>query len=105
MAKKNRKPSSNSHPTPEQFVIMAIEDRKKKTGRNGMHTVWSGFNSSFRAFFPDVDPVETTKAMAQKGYVIEIAGFTDSTGSVQKNRSRLGVTPSSYQRSLPFPVG
>jgi len=27
------------------------------------------------------------KAMAQKGYVIEIAGFTDSTGSVQKNRA------------------
>jgi outer membrane protein OmpA-like peptidoglycan-associated protein len=27
-----------------------------------------------------------TKALAAKGYVIEIAGFTDSTGSIQKNR-------------------
>lgn len=26
------------------------------------------------------------RAMAQKGYVIEIAGFTDTTGSVEKNR-------------------
>jgi outer membrane protein OmpA-like peptidoglycan-associated protein len=28
-----------------------------------------------------------TKALAAKGYVIEIAGFTDSTGSVAKNRA------------------
>lgn len=55
--------------THEEFVVAAI--RKLRTDRSrGIHTVYSGFNQAFRAYFgPEANPVIATKALAEAGKI------------------------------------
>ena len=53
----------------EEFTKLAIE-RLRKPGRTAIHTVYSGFNAAFRAYFPDVDPVDATQSLAQRGKIV-----------------------------------
>ncbi|MFZ5559705.1 MAG: hypothetical protein ACOZAL_02850 [Patescibacteria group bacterium] len=51
--------------TVEEFVQRAID----KLGKNGkLHTVYSGFNGAFRAYF-NQDPVEAVKKLVKEGKI------------------------------------
>jgi len=69
--------------TADAFIVKAItslrevENKKaREAGRaesKGIHSVYSGFNSAFKAYFgKDADPVAATKSAAERG-VIETA--------------------------------
>ena len=65
MAKQN-----NGKLTEEQFVLMAIE-KLRKGGYRGIHSVYSGFNQAFRAYFGDgADPVGATIRLAKQGKIV-----------------------------------
>ncbi len=55
--------------TPEQFVLRAIETLGDPAKSRGIHTVYSGFNSAFREYFPGLDPVEVTTQLADEGKI------------------------------------
>jgi hypothetical protein len=52
----------------EEFVRRAIL-RLRKPPYRGIHSVYSGFNEAFRAYFGR-DPVEATNRLAQEGKLI-----------------------------------
>lgn len=54
--------------TPEQFILEAIVKLRAPTAKSkGIHSVFSGFNEAFRAYFPGEDPVAWTKKLADEG--------------------------------------
>ncbi len=53
--------------TEEEFVLRAIRNLRGR--HRGIHTVFSGFNEAFRAYFGK-DPVETTMRMAREGKIV-----------------------------------
>lgn len=55
--------------TVEQFVLRAIETLANP-GYKGIHTVISGFNNAFRAYFPDLDPIEETRKLASADKIV-----------------------------------
>ena len=65
MAKQN-----NGKLTEEQFVLTAIE-KLRKGGYRGIHSVYSGFNQAFRAYFGgNADPVGVTTKLAKQGKIV-----------------------------------
>jgi len=54
--------------TKEEFVKKAIKNLRKPPYK-GIHTVYSGFNQAFRAYF-DEDPVQATKELSSKGVIV-----------------------------------
>ncbi len=52
----------------EAFFLRAIETLKPE-GREGVHTVFSGFNEAFRDYFPGDDPVVVMKSLAEAGKI------------------------------------
>jgi len=54
----------------EEFILNAIESLRKPPYK-GIHCVWSGFNRAFRQYFPNIDPVDATNELVEKG-IIEI---------------------------------
>jgi hypothetical protein len=54
--------------TVEAFTLKAIKVNKAQSGKAGLHTVWSGFNTAYRTYFGS-DPVAATKALADKGII------------------------------------
>lgn len=54
--------------TPTEFILKAIRDLRSP-GYRGIHTVFSGFNEAFRAHFPGLDPVKTTKRLFKAGVI------------------------------------
>ncbi len=51
----------------EEFTLRAI--RRLRSGKYlGIHTVYSGFNAIFRAYF-DQDPVAATRALEKQGKI------------------------------------
>ncbi len=53
---------SNGKLTQEQFTLKAIKSLRRE-GYKGIHSVYSGYNAAFRAYF-DNDPIEATKVLA-----------------------------------------
>lgn len=65
VAKHKRGRQKEAKLTVEEFVQRAIE----KLGKNGkLHTVYSGFNEAFRAYY-NQDPVEAVQKLAKEGKV------------------------------------
>jgi hypothetical protein len=55
--------------TPEEFVTQAIVTLR--TGEyKGIHARFSGFNDAFRQYFPNQDPIEVTRALAEAGKIV-----------------------------------
>lgn len=52
----------------KEFVLLAI-DKLKKGEYKAIHTVYSGFNSAFKAYFPNDNPVDVTKQLAKDGII------------------------------------
>lgn len=50
----------------QAFVLLAI-DTLKGEGKEGIHTVFSGFNEAFRAHFAGVDPVKVVDLLVKQG--------------------------------------
>ena len=55
--------------THEEFIKKAIVDLRKD-GYKGIHTVYSGFNSAFKRYFDNADPIEATNKMAAEGNIV-----------------------------------
>ncbi|MBI4698235.1 MAG: hypothetical protein HY758_04835 [Nitrospirae bacterium] len=53
----------------EEFIRKAVVSLRKD-GYKGIHTVYSGFNSAFKKYFPDEDPIAATNKLAQEGKLI-----------------------------------
>ena len=53
--------------TPAEFVKKAIVSLRKPPYK-GIHSVYSGFNEAFRAYYSD-DPVKCTNRLAEEGIV------------------------------------
>lgn len=72
----------------EEFVLQAITALRDETKSKGIHTVFSGFNGAFRSYFPESDPSEVTKRMAEEGLLdlVPVVG----TGRVMENGKRAG---------------
>lgn len=56
--------------TPEQFVLRAIETLGNPERSKGIHTVYSGFNTAFRDYFPDLDPIQVTGQLAADDKIV-----------------------------------
>jgi len=55
--------------TKEEFVVRAIRRLRTPGGRSkGIHSVFSGFNKAFRAYYNE-DPVQAVQALARAGKV------------------------------------
>ncbi len=55
--------------TAEEFVLLAIT--KLRSGQfKGIHSVYSGFNEAFKAYFAGADPVQTTSQLAREGKIV-----------------------------------
>lgn len=55
-----------------EFLARAMENLRTKSDEreyHNLHSVYSGFNSAFRAYFPDSDPVAFIQALAADGKV------------------------------------
>ena len=52
----------------EEFVRLAIE-KLRLDNYKGIHTVYSGFNEAFRAYFGGENPIETTDRLAAEGKI------------------------------------
>ena len=50
----------------EEFIKKAILSLRKDNYK-GIHTVYSGFNSAFKEYFPNEDPIKVTNALAKDG--------------------------------------
>jgi hypothetical protein len=53
----------------EEFVKKAIVSLRKE-GYKGIHSVYSGFNSAFKKYFENEDPVTTTNKLASEGKIV-----------------------------------
>ncbi|UCH45085.1 MAG: hypothetical protein JSV11_12460 [Nitrospiraceae bacterium] len=53
----------------EEFIKKAIVSLRKD-GYKGIHTVYSGFNSAFKKYFNDENPVDATNALAKEGKLV-----------------------------------
>ena len=53
----------------EEFVRRAIESLRAE-GYKGIHSVYSGFNDTFRRYFNGADPVNITNQLAAEGKIV-----------------------------------
>ena len=53
----------------EEFVKKAIVSLRKE-GFKGIHTVYFGFNETFKKYFEGENPVEVTNRLAQEGKIV-----------------------------------
>jgi hypothetical protein len=53
----------------EEFIRKAIISLRKE-GYKGIHSVYSGFNSAFKKYFNDENPVDVTNKLAQEGKIV-----------------------------------
>ena len=56
--------------TKEEFTRRAIINLRKLPKYKGIHTVYSGFNSAFKKYFPGEDPVVSTQQLVDEGKII-----------------------------------
>lgn len=55
--------------SPEKFTLLAIRTLRKPP-YSGIHTVWTGFNTAFREYFPELDPIKTVDELVKKGKIV-----------------------------------
>jgi len=53
----------------EEFVKKAIVSLRKE-GYKGIHTVYSGFNTAFKKYFDNEDPIKVTNQLAAEGKIV-----------------------------------
>ncbi|MBI4653715.1 MAG: hypothetical protein HY752_01750 [Nitrospirae bacterium] len=53
----------------EEFIKKAIVTLRAK-GYKGIHTVYSGFNTAFKKYFDNENPVEATNKLAKEGKIV-----------------------------------
>ena len=53
----------------EEFIKKAIVSLRKE-GYKGIHTVYSGFNTAFKKYFDNENPVEATNKLAKEGKIV-----------------------------------
>ena len=53
----------------EEFINKAIVSLRKE-GYKGIHTVYSGFNTAFKKYFPGENPVDVTNALAKENKLV-----------------------------------
>ncbi len=53
----------------EEFIRQAIVGLRKE-GYKGIHTVYSGFNEAFKAYYPGEDPIVNTTKLASEGKIV-----------------------------------
>lgn len=53
----------------EEFITKAIVSLRKD-GYKGIHTVYSGFNEAFKDYYPNVNPIDVTNALAKEGKIV-----------------------------------
>lgn len=53
----------------EEFIKKAIVSLRKE-GYKGIHTVYSGFNSAFKKYFDNENPIDVTNKLAQEGKIV-----------------------------------
>jgi hypothetical protein len=53
----------------EEFIKKAIVSLRKD-GYKGIHTVYSGFNSAFKKYYDEANPVDATNALAKEGKLV-----------------------------------
>lgn len=111
MGKKNGK---SRRLTVEEFTLLAIDwlagVKDKRTGErwHGIHTVYSGFNEAFRAYFPGLDPVAETQGLVEKQIIClrlvkggaliwccenKKDGRSDPTNPVNATLEKMGINP------------
>ncbi len=87
--------------TEEQFTKRAIESLRKPPYK-GIHTVFSNFNSAFKAYFGEgSDPIASTNALAKAGKIemmfvrggvmIFLPGEGPSKTRVDDTLSKMGI--------------
>ncbi|MCU0244538.1 MAG: hypothetical protein MUE80_07290 [Acidobacteria bacterium] len=54
--------------SPEEFIKLAVT-RLRLENYKGIHSVYSGFNEAFKAYFDGANPIEATDALAQQGKI------------------------------------
>jgi len=55
--------------TQAEFVKKAIVSLRKEPYK-GIHTIYSGFNDAFRAYFNNEDPIKCTNQLANDGVIV-----------------------------------
>jgi hypothetical protein len=53
----------------EEFIKKAIVSLRKE-GYKGIHTVYSGFNTAFKKYFDNEDPIKVTNKLAAEGKIV-----------------------------------
>jgi hypothetical protein len=53
----------------EEFIKKAIVSLRKE-GYKGIHTVYSGFNTAFKKYFDNEDPIKVTNQLAAEGKIV-----------------------------------
>lgn len=87
--------------SPEEFTLLAIK-RLSGPPHKAIHSVYSGFNTAFRTYFPGLDPVKEVNALAEKGIVsirpvkggvliFAGKGNTSSEGAAVKALKKMGL--------------
>lgn len=54
--------------SPEEFVKLAIT-RLRLENYKGIHSIYSGFNEAFKAYFDGANPIEATDELAKRGKI------------------------------------
>ncbi len=85
---------------PEEFTLLAIK-KLSEPPHKAIHSVYSGFNSAFRRYFPILDPVKEVQKLDKtgkvsirpsKGGVIIFAGKENTpSGSAEKVLAKMGL--------------
>lgn len=97
--KMREKKESSKKLTVEEFTLLAIQ-KLSKPPHKAIHVVYSGFNVAFRQYFPDLDPVEEVKALAEKkkvslrpakGGVVIFAGSSAATVGGDTTLGKMGL--------------
>ncbi|MBN2264328.1 MAG: hypothetical protein JW775_00810 [Candidatus Aminicenantes bacterium] len=55
--------------SPEEFVKLAI-GRLRLENYKGIHSIYSGFNEAFKAYFAGANPIEATDELARLGKIV-----------------------------------
>ncbi len=53
----------------EEFIKRAIIKLRNDKSK-GIHSVYSGFNSAFKEYYPGVDVIEVTKKLEEQGKIV-----------------------------------
>jgi hypothetical protein len=55
--------------SPEEFVKLAIAKLRLENYK-GIHSIYSGFNEAFKAYFDGANPIQATDELARQGKIV-----------------------------------